>query len=111
MRNTYFKTSWGNNYSDMQVKDYNEIFDFVSSTCPDIIENKTSIDKVPVFLLVNDSRYGGICWIWNNGLSYAIIPLTEGNLQWSGNSSIGISTGDWKMFLYMKVEDMALVNY
>ena len=80
----------------MQVKDYNEIFDFVSSTCPDIIENKTSIDKVPVFLLVNDSRYGGICWIWNNGLSYAIIPLTEGNLQWSGNSSIGISTGDWK---------------
>ena len=96
MRNTYFKTSWGNNYSDMQVKDYNEIFDFVSSTCPDIIENKTSIDKVPVFLLVNDSRYGGICWIWNNGLSYAIIPLTEGNLQWSGNSSIGISTGDWK---------------
>ena len=30
------------------------------------------------------------------GLSYAIIPLTEGNLQWSGNSSIGISTGDWK---------------
>lgn len=96
MRDTFFKTSWGNNYSDMQVKDYNEVFNFVSTTCPDIIENKTTIEKVPVFLLVNDSRYGGICWIWNNGLSYAIIPLTEGNLQWSADSSIGVSIGDWK---------------
>lgn len=96
MKDTYFKTSWGENYSDMQVKDFNEIFNFVSSTCPDIIENKTTIEKVPVFLLVNDSRYGGICWTWNNGQCYAVIPLTEGNLQWSSDPSLGISNGDWK---------------
>lgn len=97
MRDTYFQTSWGKDYSDMQVQDHNEIFAFVSSTCPDIIEGKTTIDKVPVFLLVNDSRYGGICWIWENGKNYAIIPLTEGNLQWSPtDSNVGISIGDWK---------------
>lgn len=97
MRDTYFKTSWGNDYSDMQVKDFNQVFTFVSSTCPDITEGKTTIDKVPIFLLVNDSRYGGICWLWDNGQCYAIIPLTEGNLQWNpSTSNIGISTGDWK---------------
>lgn len=96
MRDTYFKTSWGENYSDMQVQDYNQVFEFVSSTCPDIAEGKNTIDEVPVFLLVNDSRYGGICWIWNTGRCYAIIPLTEGKLQWSNDPSIGISIGDWR---------------
>ena len=38
MRNTYFKTSWGNNYSDMQVKETNGIKETAFMKIKDVFE-------------------------------------------------------------------------
>lgn len=97
MKDTYFDTKWNDNYSDMSAE-ATTVFDFVEKYCPDIRDKKVDVDHVTVFLLVNDPRYGGICWTWNTGRSYMICPLTEGELMWRGKHSeeYGASRGDWR---------------
>lgn len=97
MKDTYFDSRWNDSYSDMRADD-NTIFNFVSAHCPDVKSRLTDINRVAVFVMVNDSRYGGICWTWSNGRSYMICPLTEGPLAWQGTQPniTGTSQGDWR---------------
>lgn len=97
MKNTYFDAGWSDDYHDMKANN-DKVFNFAKQYCPDIVERKTTIQKVPIFLLVNDTRYGGICWTWSDGQSFAICPLTTGPLNWTGKEPdiTGVSKGDWK---------------
>ena len=97
LKNNYFGTKWNDSYSDMSANQQ-VVFDFVNNYCPDIRNGKIDIDKTTILLLVNDPRYGGICYTWSTGRSYMICPLTGGTLSWQGKQpeEDGISIGDWR---------------
>lgn len=84
--NNYFETRWGaSSYNDMRA---NEVkVKQIASLCPDIISGDSQIWNVPVALLVNDTRYGGICIIDGHlqGVSYCIIPYSHSgeSINWS----------------------------
>lgn len=92
---TYFNAGWGDDGRDMWANDA-VIMNFVQSFCPDIVDHKVTLDDVPVCLLVNDSRYGGICYSWKSGKSFAIVPTTEGTWRLSKDEDLGICTCDWR---------------
>jgi hypothetical protein len=117
--NNYFETSWGeSSYSDMQANGVR--VRTVASMCPDIANGDHTIWEVPIALLVNDTRYGGICLCETNGNAYCIIPYAHSGetITWnypgieaannvddsqgyrtvstSEVSEMGICYGDWK---------------
>ena len=82
---SYFGARWGkDSYADMRADD-DKVFDFVALNCPDIANGIHTIEEVPVLMIVNDSRYGGKCWIWSDGKAYGIVPYTDrgGGIRWS----------------------------
>ena len=114
----YFNSGWGeSSYSDMRADD-NTVFSFVRDNCPDIVSGDRTIAEVPVLMIINDSRYGGICWNWSGGKCYAMVPTTSGNLSWfypnncavsdedpsegtrevsyEEKAELGFNTGDWR---------------
>ena len=85
-RDTYFGAGWGagdNDYGDMSA-DEDVIFDFVSENCPDVKQNIHPINEVPILMIINDSRYGGICQSWSDGTGYCMAPVSYdgGTLMW-----------------------------
>lgn len=115
--NSFFETSWGaSSYSDMKAN-ADKVWD-MTYLCP--LDENQSYTQIPVALLVNDTRYGGMCWSYSSGKSYCIIPYAhEGRtIGWSyptyqassdedGDmvvqktpssvySELGTSRGDWK---------------
>ena len=82
-RDCYFESKWGDKYKDM-VANESKVYSFVSNNCPDIKNGNHSINEVPVLMIINDSRYGGICHTSGNGSSYCMVPYTEdgGGLMW-----------------------------
>ena len=90
----YFNSGWGeSSYSDMSANE-NTVFSFVSENCPDIINGDRRISEVPILIIINDSRYGGICHSYSSGKCYAMVPTTPGNLAWSYPSHCAISDED-----------------
>lgn len=91
----YFGSKWGaDSYGDMSA-DADVVFDFVGRQCPDIVNGIHTVQEVPVILLINDSRYGGICWSWSDGQGYAMVPYTgEGEGLCWGYSDIVPATDD-----------------
>ncbi len=94
-KDTYFDSGWQDDYSDMGANE-STVMTFLQTYCPDIVNGSVSVNDVPICLLVNDSRYGGICWSWSSGKAYTIVPTTEGMWQYSSDEALGISIGDWK---------------
>ena len=94
-KDTFFNSGWSDDCSDMWANE-SVIMNFVQTFCPDIVEGNTTIKDVPVCLLVNDSRYGGICYSWATGKSFAIVPTTEGTWKLSDNEELGICVCDWR---------------
>ncbi len=120
--NSYFETRWGaSSYSDMEAN-AEQVWNAIS-LCP-LAENQ-SFNQIPVALLVNDTRYGGMCWVYASGKSYCIVPYSrEGRtMSWSYpsyqassdedgdmvvqqtpssvRSELGTTRGDWKyVFLH-----------
>ena len=97
MKDTFFGAGWNNSYSDMKC-DHNTVFNFVQQYCPDIVNKQTNIDKVAIIVVVNDERYGGMCWSWSSGRAYCICPIAKGGapLYWSGGyEGTGLNKGDW----------------
>jgi len=117
---TYFGSRWGaSSYSDMKANE-NTIFNFVSTNCPEIVSGQRTINDVPVLMLINDTRYGGINWNYYPGKSYCMVPFQRSGatMQWSYPSieavsatdpsqgtrsvtsaeknALGISRGDWR---------------
>ena len=116
--NSYFETRWGaNSYSDMS-SNADKIWSVVS-LCISLDENQAH-GQIPVALLVNDTRYGGMCISYSSGKSYCIIPYAYAgqSIYWgypgyqassdedgamvvektpsSVYSELGRSRGDWK---------------
>lgn len=82
-RDCYFQSSWQkNDYSSMEAN-AGRVFSFVANNCPDILSGAKTIDKVPVLLIINDTRYGGIAHIWDNGHTYCMAPKSTGPLTWN----------------------------
>lgn len=81
-RDCYFQSSWSNSsYSDMHANPV-RVFSFVLDNCPDVADGSHDIANVPVLLIINDDRYGGIAWNYDNGLTYCMVPTTTGTLGW-----------------------------
>ena len=75
-RDCYFGSKWGeDSYDDMQAED-NVIYEFVSQNCPDIKQGIHTVSEVPVLMIINDTRYGGICRSWSNGKGYCMAPYS-----------------------------------
>lgn len=94
-KDTYFNSGWSDDCSDMWANE-TVITNFVQTFCPDIVNGSINMDDVPVCLLVNDPRYGGICYSWGSGKSFAIVPTTEGTWKLSDNEELGICVCDWR---------------
>ena len=83
-RDSYFSAMWGeDSYDDMEA-DENLVFDFVAENCPDVKQGIHTINEVPVLMIINDARYGGICQSWYDGMGYCMAPVTfdGGKLYW-----------------------------
>ena len=81
----YFNSRWGqNSYGDMRA-DATVVFDFVRERCPDIVNGIHTINEVPILMIINDTRYGGICWSYSDGKGYGMVPYTYSGdgLRWS----------------------------
>lgn len=52
------------------------------NNCPDIMDGSHTINEVPVLMIINDERYGGIAHSTNTGKTYCMVPTTAGNLGW-----------------------------
>ena len=77
-RDTYFKARWGaSSYTDM-VANETSVYNYVSRHCPDIVAGTHAIDDVSILMLINDSRYGGICHVYSTGSNYSMVPLING---------------------------------
>ena len=84
-RDTYFGAKWGgdDDYGDMSADD-DVVFEFVSENCPDLKQNIHGTNEVPVLMIINDARYGGICHGWSDGTGYCMAPVSYdgGQLMW-----------------------------
>lgn len=86
-RNCYFGSKWGaSSYGDMKA-DESKIRSFVTDNCPDIKDepHTHTIEDVPILMIINDERYGGICHTSSVGFSYGMVPYTYGGgrITWS----------------------------
>ena len=72
-RDCYFRSKWGPDYKDMAAN-ADKVYSFVEDNCPDIKDGTHTIDDVSIAMIINESRYGGICHISDTGRSYAMIP-------------------------------------
>ena len=95
-RKCYFESAWGGStYSDMAAND-EKIKSFVSANCPDIVDKTHTINEVPILMIINDSRYGGICHTSSTGFGYCMAPYTNngGRLAWSYPTMEAVSDSD-----------------
>lgn len=119
-KDTYFSARWGvESYNDMTA-DLDKVLAFVEDNCPDVINGIHTASEVPVLMIINDSRYGGICHNYKNGRCLGMVPYVyDGEeIKWeypdyeaasessmaSGTravtnaekQAIGINRGDWR---------------
>ena len=83
-RDTYFGARWGaDSYDDMEA-DESTVYDYVAEHCPEIQAGTHVIDEVPVLMIINDDRYGGINHVYSSGRSYCMAPYTYsgGGMSW-----------------------------
>lgn len=82
-RDCYFRSTWGkDSYSNMKAS-ADRVFSFVEDNCPDVVDGSHNINNVPVLIIINDTRYGGIAWNYASGATYCMVPTTSGTLGWS----------------------------
>lgn len=81
-RDCYFRSKWGPDYKDMAAN-ADKVYSFVEDNCPDIKDGTHTIDDVSIAMIINESRYGGICHISETGRSYAMIPNDPTVRTWS----------------------------
>ena len=92
----FFGSQWGaTSYSDMTA-DTDAINDFVKTYCPDIVDRVHTLAEVPILLLINDERYGGICHVASNSYKYAMVPIAGGGkrLHWAYMSTVPTSDSE-----------------
>lgn len=80
----YFGSKWGaTTYGDMTA-DHDKVFSFVAANCPDITGGIHTIYEVPILMIINDARYGGINWTFSDGRAYCMAPYSfdGGGMSW-----------------------------
>ena len=82
-RDCYFESKWGEKYRDMTANG-DKVFQFVTENCPDIVNGIHPVNEVPVLMIINDARYGGICHSYSDGSGYGMAPYTYsgGAITW-----------------------------
>ena len=90
--NNAFGSRWGEGYKDMTADD-SIVYEYASTHCPEIVRGDLTIDEVPVLLLINDERYGGIAHSTNIGRTYCQAPYCKGgeDISWSHPSQMAAS--------------------
>ena len=81
----YFQSTWERTqYSHMHAN-ADRVFSFVEQYCPDVISGVHTKVEVPVLLIINDGRYGGIAQNYANGMTYCMAPRARsyGAMAWS----------------------------
>ena len=81
----YFGSRWGtDSYGDMTA-DAATVWSYLMEHIPEVVSGELSYRDVPTILLMNDTRYGGICHIYQNGWSYCQVPYqyAGGDIHWS----------------------------
>lgn len=84
-RDCYFRSTWGkDSYSSMTASE-GRVFSFVENNCPDILDGTHDITEVPILIIINDERYGGINHYFSDGRAYSMVPLTFGGGEMTWN--------------------------
>ncbi len=74
LHHTAFGARWGaKGYGDMDA-DRNAVYEFVQENCPDVAGGQRTVDEVPTLMIINDSRYAGICHVTSVGRGFAMVP-------------------------------------
>jgi len=95
-RDNLFGSKWGEDtYQDIS-SNFNLIFNYVTNRCPEIINGSCYINEVSILMIINDSRYGGICWNWPDGRCI-------GHVAYVGNGK----TIGWRFPDYIAVDDVS----
>lgn len=83
-RDCFFRSVWGKDTYDKMAANEDRVFGYVEDHCPDILNGIHTIQEVPVLLIINDVRYGGIAHSYGNGKTYCMVPKTYNGdpLQW-----------------------------
>ena len=111
---SYFGARWGaerNQYRDMAAND-GDVYDFVMKNCPDIVNGYHTIYEVPILMIINDHRYGGICHTVSDGRGYCMAPYTDegGSLSWpypqKEAASVTAVPWDWRTVTETERDEM-----
>jgi uncharacterized protein YjdB len=111
-KNTAFGSRWGDGYRDMEA-DETKIHAYVTSYCPEIVNGKATIDDVPILLLINDTRYGGITALDDEGRGrvYCQVPYVYGGgtctWQYPATSASSDNPEDGKVSRTLTDEEIA----
>ena len=80
-----FGSRWpAESYSTM-LADATKIQAYLKAAIPEVVSKEVTYQDVPTALLINDTRYGGICHIYGNGWNYCQVPFQKngGTSRWS----------------------------
>ena len=71
-------------YSTMTA-DAAKIQAYLKAAIPEVVSKEVTYQDVPTALLINDTRYGGICHIYQSGWNYCQVPFQRngGTSRWS----------------------------
>lgn len=93
---------------------------YAATKCPAILSGNISINDLTIFLLINDTRYGGLCTTYGYGGSVAMIPYIDNGAPYGWGypaqeaasatatepdthtvsqeeiNEIGVNVGDWR---------------
>ena len=80
-----FGSRWpAESYSSMTA-DAAKVQSYLKVAIPEVVSKELTYQEVPAALLINDTRYGGICHIYGNGWNYCQVPFQRngGTIRWS----------------------------
>ena len=80
-----FGSRWpAESYSSMTA-DAAKVQSYLKVAIPEVVSKELTYQEVPAALLINDTRYGGICHIYENGWNYCQVPFQRngGTIRWS----------------------------
>ena len=80
-----FGSRWpADSYSTMTA-DAAKIQAYLKAAIPEVVSKELTYQDVPTALLINDTRYGGICHTYGNGWAYCQVPFQRagGTIRWS----------------------------
>ena len=82
----YFGSRWPDDgtYSNMTA-DRSTIESYLRSHIPEVVAGELTYQDVPTTLIINDTRYGGICHPYGSGWAYCQVPYQKAGstIRWS----------------------------